>query len=166
MKRINRGWLLALMLAALLPLMAGCSGQQTPGAEAETVPLPAGNIAVDLEIKEKMFIAQTNEVYLNQDDYLGKTIKYEGMFYSSYYEPSDSTYYMVIRYGPGCCGNDGNVGFEVAWDEGKFEVPAEDAWVEVIGVLEEYEEGGATYLQLKLDSLRVMPSRGVETVTQ
>lgn len=123
----------------------------------------AAEIGGVVEIREKMFIAQTNDIYLNSEDYLGKTIKYEGIFKSSYWEEDDTTYHFVIRYGPGCCGYDGEAGFEVNWDG---DWPQEDDWCEVIGVLEEYEVNGQTYLQLALTSLTVLENRGEEFVSQ
>jgi zinc transport system permease protein len=120
-----------------------------------------------LEIKEKMFIAQTNDVYLNPEDYLGRTIKLEGLFKLEQY--GEQSYCFVIRYGPGCCGNDGNAGFEVAWDsqdtaDGAY--PDLDAWVEATGVLRTYEEDDYPYLYLALSSLTVLDNRGAEFVTQ
>lgn len=115
-----------------------------------------------IEIPEKFFITQINEIYVNQKDYLGKTIKYEGIFDTYYWEEMDQTYHYVIRYGPGCCGNDANAGFEVAWDG---EYPEQNDWVEAVGVLEAYEEDGTEYLRLKLSSLNILPERGLETVT-
>ncbi len=116
-----------------------------------------------IEIKEKMFVAQTNDVYYNPEDYLGKTLKYEGLF-DTYDDPSNGqTYYAVIRYGPGCCGIDLNAGFEVRWNEA---YPNPNDWVEAVGVLEEYEEDGQKYLRLALSSLTVLPVRGAETVWQ
>lgn len=123
--------------------------------------------AVDVEIREKLFIAQTTDIYLNAPDYIGKTIKYEGIFFSSEYEPTNSMYYTVLRYGPGCCGEDEFVGFEVAWDESSgIATPAENDWVEVIGALERYEENGQSFLRLHLQSMNVLPDRGAEIVTQ
>jgi hypothetical protein len=128
-----------------------------------------------IEIKEKMFIAQTNDVYLNPEDYLGKAIKLEGLFKSLLYEGQDDPYCFVLRYGPGCCGNDGNAGFEVAWDtsylrseEGSSEpfYPQEDDWVEALGVLDTYEEDGYPYLYISLSSLKVLEERGAEFVSQ
>jgi hypothetical protein len=119
-----------------------------------------------VEIKEKLFIAQTNDVYLNPEDYMGKTIKYEGIFKTLQYAGIDTPYCFVLRYGPGCCGNDGSAGFEVAWDgagaEGVY--PDEDAWVEAMGVLKTYEEDGYPYLYLALSSLTVKEERGAEFV--
>jgi uncharacterized membrane protein YcgQ (UPF0703/DUF1980 family) len=119
-----------------------------------------------IEIKEKMFISQVNDVYLNPEDYLGKTIKLEGLFKID--QGYDKSYCFVLRYGPGCCGYDGNVGFEVAWDKEKEKpYPNEDAWVEATGELKTYEEDGyAQYLYLDLVSLNVLDKRGQETVVQ
>jgi uncharacterized membrane protein YcgQ (UPF0703/DUF1980 family) len=119
-----------------------------------------------VEIGEKMFINQVNDVYLNSGDYLGKTIKLEGIFKRD--EGYEKTYFFVIRYGPGCCGNDGNAGFEVVWaNEKEHPYPAEDSWVEAAGVLKTYEEDDVMqYLYLDLSSLNVLNSRGAETVFQ
>jgi uncharacterized membrane protein YcgQ (UPF0703/DUF1980 family) len=127
----------------------------------------AGGGAEKIEIKEKLFIAQVNDVYLNPEDYFGKTIKLQGLFKLQQYE--DKTYCFVIRYGPGCCGNDGNAGFEVAWDDSftlQPRYPQEDEWVEVAGVLKSYEEDGFPYLYISLMSLTLPDTRGAEFVTQ
>jgi uncharacterized membrane protein YcgQ (UPF0703/DUF1980 family) len=119
-----------------------------------------------VEIGEKMFIAQVNDIYLNADDYLGKKIKLEGIFKQS---TGEEPYCFVIRYGPGgCCGMDANVGFEVAWaKENAKPYPVVDSWVEATGVLKTYEEDGyANYLYLDLSSLNVLSRRGAETVKQ
>ncbi len=116
-----------------------------------------------IEIREKMFIAQTNDIYFNAEDYLGKTLSYEGMF--DVYEVPETgvKYYSVFRYGPGCCGIDANAGFEVMWDK---PYPEPNDWVRAEGVLEEYDEDGYKYLRLALTSLEVLPTRGAEYVSQ
>ncbi|MDR3288048.1 MAG: hypothetical protein LBT22_01320 [Peptococcaceae bacterium] len=142
-----------------VPSEAG--GVKNANNHAETpVAAPSGKV---VEIREKLFVAQTNDIYYNPEDYLGKTIKYEGIFYV--YEDSESgaTYYSVIRYGPGCCGIDKYAGFEVRWEQ---DYPRHDDWVEVAGVLEEYEEDGGKYLRLAVTSLTVLPTRGEEYVSQ
>jgi uncharacterized membrane protein YcgQ (UPF0703/DUF1980 family) len=119
-------------------------------------------------ITEKMFIAQVNDVYLNAEDYLGKTIKLEGIFKSEQYYDDEEPYRFVLRYGPGCCGTDGNAGFEVRWDENKTQsYPTAESWVSATGVLKLYSEGGNyQYLYLDLYSLDVLSRRGEETVFQ
>jgi len=120
-----------------------------------------------IEIKEKMFISQVNDINLNFKDYLGKTIKLEGIFKNEKSYDGDQ-YCFVIRYGPGCCGNDGIVGFEIKWDENNAKpYPKTDSWVESTGVLKQYEADGYTdYLYLDLISLNVLNKRGAETVVQ
>jgi uncharacterized membrane protein YcgQ (UPF0703/DUF1980 family) len=120
-----------------------------------------------IEIKEKMFVAQSNDVYYNVEDYLGKTLKYEGIFQEFTDGENGQTYYSVIRYGPGCCGIDANCGFEVCWvNNSEAEYPKQNDWVEVLGVLELYEEGEYSYLRLNLTSMTVLDVRGAEYVSQ
>jgi hypothetical protein len=147
-----------------------------------------------VEIREKMFIGQVNDVYLNAEDYMGKTIKLEGLFKieegndwvpDGVAEDLKPFYCYVIRYGPGgCCGFDGSVGFEIAWDNNPGNnnlgdsnlldddvhpakiYPEEDAWVEAVGELKSYDEYGMPYLYLALSSLKVLDNRGAEYVSQ
>jgi uncharacterized membrane protein YcgQ (UPF0703/DUF1980 family) len=119
-----------------------------------------------LEIKEKLFIAQTNDVYLNPEEYMWRRIKLEGLFKTDTYLGSEQPYRFVLRYGPGCCSYDGgSAGFEVSWPEDlALAYPEEDDWVEAVGVLDSYYEDGYPYLYLALESLKVMEERGLETV--
>jgi hypothetical protein len=169
---------------AVLFVFLGCGNAKTfqkgntAGTLSVTLPkdIPIGGPApvrldnVDktpLEIKEKMFIAQINDVYLNPEDYLGRTINLEGLFKAEQY--GEQTYCFVIRYGPGCCGNDGNAGFEVAWDIKDSEAgtyPAVDDWVEATGVLSTYVEDDYPFLYLALSDLNVLEERGADFVTQ
>jgi zinc transport system permease protein len=122
-----------------------------------------------IEIKEKMFIAQVNDVYQNADDYLGKTLKIQGIFKQEHYAGIDALYCFVLRYGPGCCGTDSDAGFEVAWDTSLLpdkSYPQVDEWVEAVGTLDYYEEDGFPYLYLALSSLTVLDERGAEFVNQ
>ena len=84
-----------------------------------------------VEITDNFFIEQTNDLYLNLNDYIGKTIKIEGLIYS-YEDSNGDICYAVVRNTPGCCGNDGLAGLDIRYDE---DYPEEDTWVEVIGVV-------------------------------
>jgi hypothetical protein len=141
---------------AFAPEVRRVPGTEAPGLSGELV-----------EIREKLFIAQTNDVYQNPEDYMGKLIRLEGLFKSQSYEDASTSYCFVLRYGPGCCGNDGSAGVEVAWDSAPAEdYPNIDDWVEAVGVLETYEEDGYPYLYLSLVSLTVKDERGAEFVAQ
>ncbi|MDR0786118.1 MAG: metal ABC transporter permease [Treponema sp.] len=179
----------AFICAALFPACGNVRKQQQSFAFASVESNSVGTLSVDLpenavetapspkkpasqqggiiEIKEKMFLAQTNDVYLNAEDYLGKTIKLEGLFKREQSEYGD--YCFVLRYGPGCCGSDGNAGFEIAWEprnQTLVKYPNIDNWVEATGVLKTYEEDGYPYLYIALSSLNVLDKRGAEFVTQ
>lgn len=148
--------------AAPPPVPEASSAAQNKHEIPETPLSEPGDDGI-IEIREKMFIAQTNEIYFNAEDYLGKTLSYEGMF--DVYEVPETgvKYYSVFRYGPGCCGIDANAGFEVMWDK---PYPEPNDWVRAEGVLEEYDEDGYKYLRLALTSLEVLPTRGAEYVSQ
>jgi zinc transport system permease protein len=146
---------------------AGTQSVRVSPAETEPVRPAFDNGGAVVEIQEKLFIAQVNDVYLNPEDYLGKTINLEGIFVSSQYEGREDPYCFVIRYGPGCCGNDGNAGFEIAWKSPPEKgYPEMNDWVEATGTLGTYEEDGYPYLYIALESLNVLDQRGAEFVSQ
>lgn len=121
---------------------------------------------IDLEIREKMFVTQMTELWINTPDYLGKTIALEGMF-SVYTSPtSGKSFYSVYRKSPGCCGNDGVTGLDVVWEDPSVAYPADNEWVRAVGTLEQYEDEGYPYLRLRLRTLDVLAERGLEFVVQ
>lgn len=136
---------------------------KSPDAASAAQAVQASDEGEVIDIKEKLFIAQTNDIYLNAEEYLGKTLRYQGFVETVNDEDTGETYYFVIRNGPGCCpGVDSTAGFEVAWDK---PYPNRDDWVEATGVLEEYEfEPGVKYLRIQLKSLLVLAERGADTV--
>jgi uncharacterized membrane protein YcgQ (UPF0703/DUF1980 family) len=153
---------LAIVLLVCSLTLTGCQNQaavaSSPAAQLET---PALKMPV-VEISEKMFIAQCNDVYLNPDDYQGKAIKLEGI-YSSYVDSkSGNAYHYVMRYGPGCCGNDGSAGFEFLYDG---EMPKPDDWIEVTGTVEKVTEDDMEYIVLRASKVTVLDVRGVEFVS-
>jgi len=165
----------ALVSIAAILLFASCNNNSNTAVTAAPAVKSAEEVLslspADLEIREKMFIAQVNDVYLNSEDYLGKTIRLEGLF--KYAQADDRAYCFVIRNGPGCCGDDGQVGFEVSWTTpGQPSVgitrpyPKIDDWVVAQGVLKEYDEYGFPFLYLALSDLKVLDERGEAFVVQ
>ena len=119
-----------------------------------------------IEVREKMFIVQTNDIYLNSEDYLGKTIKLEGVFAIEDFPWQERPFYYVLRFGPGCCAYDGSAGFEVMWDPNikpKAIYPKDNDWVEAVGILKEFNDGG---IYITLTTLTVLDKRGAEFVKQ
>jgi len=150
-----------LITASLIFSLCACGkttekGKNTANATTSGIPDDVINIT------EKMYVTYINEIYTNTSDYIGKTIKIEGMFDAYLDESNGTTYYYVYRTGPGCCGNDGAMcGFEFTYN-GKM--PNEKDWIEVIGKLRQYTENGNSYLTLDAQSLTVKNERGAETV--
>ena len=142
------------MLVLFIVIASGCSKSEVKEANVQQEVV---------NIKENMFIAQINDIYANTEEYLGRTINYEGIFGNFIDNKSGFCYYYVIRYGPGCCGNDANAGFEVLWD-GEF--PNKDDWVEVEGVLEKFTRDTREVLRIRASKLEVKETRGEETVMQ
>jgi uncharacterized membrane protein YcgQ (UPF0703/DUF1980 family) len=121
-----------------------------------------------IEIREKMFMAHVSDVYLNASDYLGRTIKLEGVFRSQQYYSGENSSYFVVRYGPGdgCCGA-GEFGFSVKWSNiNTRQYPTDNSWVEAIGVLRVEQIEYYQSLYLELSSLTVLNRRGAEYVRQ
>jgi len=116
-----------------------------------------------VEIKDKMFIQQINDIYLNPGDYENKTIKLEGI-YDVWQDETDSnrSRFAVYRRAPGCCGDDGKVGFEFEYNGEK---PILGDWVAVEGRIKEtFDEHGDKHIILELSKLTVKDERGVEFV--
>jgi len=139
----------AFVMALLLLLLTACGGG---GAGSDEI----------IEFSDRFFTAEFNEVQLNHAQYLGRTIRYEGNFWASYWPESGAVHHFVTRMLLGCCGNDGFVGFELRMDE--FEPFEDNTWVEVTGILEAYEFEGQNFLRLVVTSLVELPERGAEWV--
>ena len=166
-----------LFLIALVLIFSGC-GKEKKGGEKSSVNYddlikPASLSTGPVEIKETMFITQINDVNLNYKSYLGKPVKLEGLFKHLHWNEKDS--YFVYRRTPGCCGDDGEIGFELSWDENyqgsqtgpdDHIYPGRDDWVEVQGTLRNYEKSGFSFLYLALSEINVMDVRGAEFVTR
>ena len=144
-----------LMIFLALLLLVGCGLTLS-----DNVP-PEGNV---VEITEQFFSVQIHSILLNRADYLGRAIRYEGMFRSVYWSPTDRYYHYVLRNTEDCCSPGGVIGFEVQLADG-MEPLEHDAWVLVEGILEEYlAEDGTTYLRIALTSMEELEERGAEFV--
>lgn len=120
----------------------------------------------ELEIKEKVFITQINDMYYNFNDYKDIIVRVEGMF-SKYESPDgENTYPLVYRRGPGCCGNDGWGGFLLDFDKKKIPELKENDWIIVKGRPFMKNLGGLDTLFLKVSDIKVSTRRGKEQVTQ
>lgn len=152
---------LILILIVCLLALTGCQNQGTITSSSAVQTHTAAPQLQVVEISEKMFIAQCNDVYLNPDDYQGKLIQIEGIYMSYTDSDSGNAYHYVMRYGPGCCGNDGTAGFEFIYDG---EMPKQEDWIEVIGTVEKVKENDTEYIVLRASKVTVLNVRGAEFV--
>jgi len=141
------------VILAVLVLVGCASTENTPGN------------ASNIDIVEETFVSQASQILNNRAQYLGRTVRFEGMVLAtSYWE--DEPFHFVYRntYG-GCCGQEGIIGFDVALND--IEPFSNDAWVEVIGVFEEFDilEGRVQIPIINATSIREMPERGLEFVS-
>ena len=105
---------------------------------------------VDIEITDNFFIEQTNDIFLNLKDYVGKTVRMEGLIYT-YIDEDENTGYAVVRNSPGCCGNDGLAGLDIKYDG---EYPEENTWVQIEGVIEKQKIHAETIPIVKITSMK------------
>ena len=128
------------LVAAMLLLLVGCDND---------------GIYV---IRERHFVNQIDNIFMNHNRYLGRTIQFEGMF-GSYVNPeTGAPGHYTYRYTYGCCGDDGLLGFGLVL--GEINPVADNSWVEVTGVLEE----DGQFLVLNVISLIELEERGAEFV--
>ncbi|MDE5977280.1 MAG: hypothetical protein K2G70_02275, partial [Turicibacter sp.] len=114
-----------------------------------------------IEITEKLFLLQINDVFFNFKDYEGSLLKVEGMYGTDIILGEE--FHVVYRFGPGCCENDDWAGFFLNYDG---EWPEQDEWIEVIGTPRIVQGRSAKWLYLDVTSLVVKEERGAETVSQ
>ena len=144
-------WAIIVVLTLLI-LTAGCDKSEKEGSQNRVI-----------VISERMFISQVNDIYMNRQGYLGRTVKIEGIFVRS--EQDGNWYNFVGRNGPNCCVNDqGFIGLEVSWDRNQETYPEHNSWVEATGIVT--EESPGSYVYLDLISLTELQRRGREQVFQ
>lgn len=113
-----------------------------------------------VQITDNYFIQQTNDIYVNSDEYIGRTIKIEGLIYT--YEDSEGkTLYAVTRNTPGCCGNDGIAGLDIRYN-GTY--PEKGTWVEVTGIIGKENINGEDLPTIKVSTMNEK-EKGVTFVT-
>lgn len=164
MKKEYLGVILSLLLMGTI---VGCSSndksvESKDNKEVSSVIDEENNEDI-MEIDERIFVTEVSYIKNHAEEHLGKKIKLQGY----YYIDEDGTSY-VVRNVENYSGHNGIVGFEFVFNG---DLPKENDWIEVVGVLEECEhsheseeEHSHNHVRLKLESLKVMDTRGQDTV--
>jgi len=139
-----------LSLVVVVACLSGCSG----GKKVNTI----------LNITESNYLLITEDIYKNPTDYTGRTVKIEGLFEADGH--GEHSHYYVYRYAPVYNGEHGHVqiqklGFEVSY---KGDMPKDNDWIEIVGVLQSRISHGNTILVLEADSITVLEERGAEII--
>jgi len=147
---------LFILLSLLLLSYTGCINKDK-SQNNDNVSLKKINVDVDLTIlSSTMVYAEVFNIMSKPDNYLGKTIKLNGLFYSSYYDENNTMYYyVVITDATSCCPQ----GLEFIWNgERKYpeDYPEERSKIEVTGIFSSYDEFGETYYHLLVEDLRIL----------
>ena len=157
-------YLSMLLLLCLIPILAttcsneGFSPPDSSSPETQDNAAAAEKIIdVDLTVlSSTMVYAEVNHMLINPDNYMGKTIKMSGPYYSSYYDETGLYYhYVIIQDAAACC----QQGLEFIWNgEHSYpeDYPETQAKIEVTGVFGRYEELGQTYCYLAVDDISLI----------
>ena len=172
----NLSMILALSLMCLFA--ASCSNKEAPPSQAtddrtEALQSSESIVSADYGTKERpterrgvdvdltvlsstMVYAEVNNIMTSPKNYVGKTIKMNGLYYASYFDQTDQYYhYVVITDATSCCPQ----GLEFTWDGNHAypdDYPEDQANIEVIGVFDSYDELGQTYYYLDVNDLSVL----------
>ena len=144
MKNIKRIMVVMVILAMTFSLVACGSSNSGKGASEEEESL-ADSIDVDLtNLSATMVYSEVYNMFAAPDDYIGKTVKMEGLFATYHDDSTNMDYYAcIIEDATACCAQ----GLE--FDLVKGEYPEEGDTVTVVGVFDTYKEGEAMYCILR-----------------
>lgn len=121
----------------------------------ELIEVPtASDESIDYDLTEMgsdMVYATVSQIMYKPENYVGKIMKISGMYYATYYEPTQKYYFaVIIADALGCCSQ----GIEFVWGDGSHvypdEYPPDETEVEVIGRFETYTEEGSDILYCRL----------------
>lgn len=125
--------------------------------EALTSNMEHEGVDVDLTVLSSTLVyAEVYNMMISPENYIGKTIKMKGKYYSSYYEETGKYYYyVIIEDAAACC----QQGLEFIWNgEHIFpdDYPSDGTEVEVVGIFNTYEELGMSYSYVATNEIKII----------
>lgn len=122
---------------------------------------PAGsgnNTAFDIDLTKLSSTMVFSEVYnmmISPEEYVGKTIKAEGIFQVFQDSDNPNFYALVIADATACC----QQGLELIWDGDPVypdDFPKENSEIEITGVYKSYVEEGSTYYYVHVNDVKAV----------
>ena len=130
----------------------------TYAAAGDVINYTMDDAAVDIDftvLSSMMVFAEFYNIMLNPDDFVGKIIKMNGLYYASVFDKDDYySHYITVGEGDACCAQ----GFEFKWNgEHKFpdDYPKENTKIELTGAFSKYEKLGRTHYYLAVDNIAI-----------
>ena len=129
--------------------------------ENGTEPEQQEGFAVDVDLTQMnsdMVYSTVYQMMNEPESYAGKTVKMEGKYYATWYEPTEQYYYYVmIADAAACCSQ----GLEFVWEDGthdKDEYPEDGKELTVVGIFDTYDEevDGKTYTYCHLKQAEIL----------
>jgi len=140
---------------------AGCSNAADDVDKDNTIlpkeSTPSRSIDVDLTVlSSTMVYAEVYHMVESPDEYLGKTIKMNGPYVSSFYDETNQYYhFIIIEDATACCQS--GLEFKLSGDHNyPDDYPEEMDKIEVVGVFNTYKELGLSYYFIEVDEISVL----------
>ena len=108
-------------------------------------------------LKDRLFVQQVRDIYLNPQTYGDKIVQIEG-FFEKYKDDDNQERYEVFRKTAGCCGDDGRAGFEFVYNKEKLNFKTNE-WIMVEALVKERKIDGYGHIYLEAISV-VKKDRG------
>ncbi len=141
----------ALFLALLLPALA--LGEALPPVDL------SGPVQHDVtRLGGSMAYAQVYDMLMSPESYVGHTVRLRGRYFEVKPKGADAPYRLIlIRDEAACC--ELAMEFALTGDTGGLAFPAQDAPIELTGMMSMLEEGGISYPLLFVNGITEIESR-------
>ncbi|MCL1956146.1 MAG: hypothetical protein FWF63_02385 [Fibromonadales bacterium] len=94
-------------------------------------------------LKDRLFVQQVRDIYLNPQTYGDKIVQIEG-FFEKYMDDDNHEHYEIFRKTAGCCGDDGRAGFEFVYKKERLNF-RQNEWIMVEAIVK--ERAASVYLE-------------------
>jgi len=102
-------------------------------------------------LKDRLFVQQVRDIYLNPQTYGDKIVQIEG-FFEKHKDEDNQERYEVFRKTAGCCGDDGRAGFEFVYKKEKLHFKTNE-WIMVEALVKERMIDGYGHIYLEAISV-------------
>ncbi len=142
-----------LIIVLLVSCVSAC------GSEANTQSSPRENtseiveddvIDYDLtQMSSSLVYALVFDMMSRPDEYIGKTIKLNGEYYSQTSIDDIEYHYVIVADATACCAQ----GLEFASLDESIEMPSQSSQIEIVGVFQMYKIGKSEYYHVLADNI-------------